>query len=174
MLQPTKAFFEESLGVSRTVSTTMVTAWGLVGNFFVLWYSRDLIALDTIDFWVGTFFILVVAAVQIIAFGWIFGVDRGLEEAHQGANMRIPRVFRFIIKYVAPLFLLIVIVGFCINNVPGYLDTLFGDTDNAADARITWVLILLTMAGIVVITAIGSRRWRDQGLDLDGQRPAED
>jgi len=174
MLQPTKAFFEESLGISRMKSTTLVTAWGLIGNFFVLWYSKDLIALDTIDFWVGTFFILVVAAIQIIAFGWIFGVDKALAEAHEGANMRIPNVFRFIIKYVSPLFLLIVVIGFCINNVPGYLETLFGDTEKAGDARTTWLLILATIGGIVVITAIGSKRWRDQGLDLDGKLPAED
>ena len=173
MLQPTKAFFEESLGVSRTVSTTMVTAWGLIGNFFVLWFSKNLVALDTIDFWVGTFFILVVAAIQIIAFGWIFGVDKGIEEAHHGANMRIPRFFRHVIKYVSPLFLLVVIVGFCINNVPGYLATLFGDTEDAGYARTTWVLILLTIGGIVAITAVGSRRWRAQGLDLDGRNPAD-
>ncbi|MCA8951909.1 MAG: sodium-dependent transporter [Planctomycetes bacterium] len=174
MLQPTKAFFEESLGVSRTTSTALVTAWGLVGNLFVLWYSKDLIALDTIDFWVGTFFILVVAAIQIIAFGWIFGVDRGIAEAHQGANMRIPAIFRFVIKYVSPLFLLVVIVFFCINNVPAYLDTLFGDTENAGYARTTWVLILLTIGGITTITAIGARRWRAQGLDLDGELPPKD
>ncbi|MCA8978119.1 MAG: sodium:calcium symporter, partial [Planctomycetes bacterium] len=195
MLQPTKAFFEESLGVGRQISTTMVTAWGLVGNLFVLWYSRELIALDTIDFWVGTFFILVVAGVQIVAFGWVFGVDKGLEEAHQGANIRIPQVFRFIMKYVSPTFLLVVVVGFCINNVPGYLDTLFGDATavltakngaapsaeqvaafeaNASDAGLTWILMLATIAGLVTITALGARRWRAQGLDLDGQRPLED
>ncbi|MFO1077811.1 MAG: sodium-dependent transporter [Planctomycetota bacterium] len=174
MLQPTKAFFEEALGVSRGVSTTMVTVWGLIGNFFVLWYSKEAIALDTIDFWVGTFFILIVAAVQIIAFGWIFGVDKGLEEAHLGANMRIPRIFRFIIQVVSPVYLLVVIIGFCINNVPGYLKTLFGDTENAGYARTTWILILATIGGLVAITAIGSRRWRAQGLDLDGRLPADD
>lgn len=174
MLQPTKAFLEESLGVTRQVSTTIVTAWGLVGNLFVLWYSRDLIALDTIDFWVGTFFILVVAAVQIVAFGWVFGVDKGLAEAHHGASMRIPGVFRFVIKYVSPLFLLVVIVGFCINDLPGYLTTLFGDTANASDARKTWLLLLATIGGLVAITWVGAGRWRAQGLDLDGKLPAKD
>ena len=174
MLQPTKAFVEETLGVGRGVSTTVVTLWGLVGNLFVLWYSKGLIALDTIDFWVGTFFILVVAAVQIVAFGWVFGVDRGLQEAHVGANMRIPSLFRPIIKYVAPLFLGVVIVGFCVNNVPGYLDTLFADTEAAGDARKTWVLILLTIGAIATLTTIGARRWRAQGLDLDGTEPAND
>jgi hypothetical protein len=75
---------------------------------------------------------------------------------------------------VSPAFLLIVIVGFCITKVPGYLDTLFGNSENAGYARLTWVLILLTIGGITAITAIGSRRWRAQGRDLDGKRSAAD
>jgi SNF family Na+-dependent transporter len=181
MLQPTKAFFEESLGITRKASTALVTAWGLVGNFFVLWFSRGGIALGQIDFWVGTFFILVVAAIQIIAFGWIFGVDKAIAEAHEGANMRIPKIFRFIIKYVSPTFLLVVIGGFCISNLPDSTDQdgnvkigEFSKVMETPEARYTWVLILLTIGGIMAITAIGARRWRAQGLDLDGQHPPQD
>ena len=127
MLQPTKAFIEESVGCTRVGSTMIVTGWGLIGNVFVLYYSKNLIALDTIDFWVGTFFILVVAGIQIVAFGWIFGVDKGLKEAHEGSNMRIPAIFGFIMKYVSPTFLLVVVIGFCVDNAPSYVDTLFGN-----------------------------------------------
>jgi SNF family Na+-dependent transporter len=174
MLQPTKAWLEESLGVGAKTSTTIVTFWGLLGNAFVLWHSRNLIALDTIDFWVGTFFILVVAAVQIIAFGWIFGVDKGLAEAHEGATMRIPPIFRFVIKYVAPLYLGVVIAGFCVFNLPGYLTTLFGDGADAADARLTWLFLLATIAGLVAVTYVGAGRMRRLGMDIDGRLPAKD
>ncbi len=174
MLQPTKAFVEESLGVDRTKSTAIVLGWGLIGNFFVMWYSKDLVALDTIDFWVGTFFILIVAGIQIVAFGWIFGVDKGLEEAHQGSNMRIPKIFGFIMKYVSPTFLLIVVIGFCINNAPDYVHALFAETETAADARRTWVLMLLTIAALATLVTVGARRWRAAGLDLDGERGVED
>lgn len=181
MLQPTKAFLEESLGVGRGVSTTMVTIWGLIGNAFVLWYSKNTVALDTIDFWVGTFFILVVAGVQIVAFGWIFGIDKALAEAHQGANMRIPRLFRFVIKYVSPLYLIAVIGMFCWYNLPDQVKPDGTITpgeitklQNSPDAQRTWIFLLITIAALVVITAIGQRRWRAQGLDLDGRLPAND
>ena len=174
MLQPTKAFIEESIGVSRVGSTAIVTVWGLIGNLFVLYYSKGLIALDTIDFWVGTFFILIVAGVQIIAFGWIFGIDKGIQEAHEGANMRIPKVFAFIMKYISPTFLLIVVVGFCINNAPGYVEALFGDTEAAGDARKTWVLLLVTIAGIALLVFKGAKRGRELGLDIDGEQPLND
>ena len=181
MLQPTKAFVEETLGCNRVRSTVIVTAWGLVGNFFVLYYSKDLVALDTIDFWVGTFFILIVAGIQIVAFGWIFGVDKGLQEAHKGANMRIPRIFGFIMKFVSPLFLAIVVVGFCWTKMPdktaddgsvvkGYISKTF----DSPDALKTWALLLLTIGGIAALVYIGSKRWRAEGLDLDGQHPPQD
>jgi NSS family neurotransmitter:Na+ symporter len=124
MLQPSKAFFEEALGLSRKAATTLVATLCLGGNLFVLWFSRGLTALDTIDFWVGTFMIFVVAGTQIICFGWITGVDKGLEEAHKGSSIRIPNVFRFIIKYVSPAYLLTILGLFCYYSAPGYVRTL--------------------------------------------------
>jgi SNF family Na+-dependent transporter len=178
MLQPAKAFFEEALGIGRGMATTVITAVCLLGNVFVLWFSKGLTALDTLDFWVGTFLIFVMAAVQIIAFGWIFGLERGWAEAHRGAHLRIPGVYRFIIKYVAPLYLIVVFVGFCYQGVPPYVRTVLGDpaAGVAPDhvAQLAWLVILASIAGLVAITAVGARRWRRLGLDLDGAQPVLD
>jgi neurotransmitter:Na+ symporter, NSS family len=181
MLQPTKAWVEECLGVQKGVSTTIVTLWGLAGNAFVLWYSKDLTALDTIDFWVGSVFIMVVAAVQIVAFGWIFGLERGIAEAHEGAQIRIPKAFQFIIKYVSPLYLFVIIVGFALTKLPdttnadgsiatGYWSKVMNDPDTQR----TWMFLLAPIATLFVITLIGARRWRREGRDLDGLHPAKD
>jgi NSS family neurotransmitter:Na+ symporter len=181
MLQPTKAFFEEALGLSTKAATTLVAALCLAGNLFVLWFSKGLTALDTLDFWVGTFMIFVVAGVQVICFGWVFGVDKGLEEAHKGAQMRIPGFFRFVIKYVAPAYLIVIFVGFLMQSLPDA---------TAADGTVTpgWIskisqdstiqvslgVILATIALLMVCTGIGARRWRAAGLDLDGREGAPD
>jgi neurotransmitter:Na+ symporter, NSS family len=170
MLQPSKAFFEEALGIDKKKATLLVTVWGLAGNAVVLWFTRSTTVLNTIDFWVGTFFILVVAAVQIVAFGWIFGIDRGLAEAHHGAQMRIPGFFRIVIKYVCPAYLGIVLIGFCVQNLGSEIRGVFANPD----AQIAWLVILATIGGLVAITMIGAKRWRAQGLDLDGKLPAQD
>jgi SNF family Na+-dependent transporter len=176
MLQPAQAFFEEALGVDRGLSTTLVSAVCVLGNLFVMYFSAGLTALDTIDFWVGTFMIFVMATVQIITFGWIFGVDRGLEEARAGAHIRIPRSYRLIIKYVTPLYLIVVFVGFCVQNVPGYVRALFGADGQPANtvALYSWGVILASLVLLLVLVVVGSRRWRAQGLDLDGQLPPAD
>jgi hypothetical protein len=88
--------------------------------------------------------------------------------------MRIPPVFRFVIKYVAPLYLGVVIAGFCVFNLPGYLGTLFGEGADAADARKTWLFLLATIAALVAITYVGAGRMRKRGMDIDGRLPATD
>lgn len=178
MLQPTKAFFEESLDLSHRGATALVTGLCIAGNLFVLWFSQGLVALDTLDFWVGTFMIFVVAGAQIVCFAWVFGVDRGLEEAHRGAQLRIPRMFRFIIKYVSPVYLIVIFLGFCIYELPPYVQDLFGEklTGTAANrsAVYAWMVIIATIALLMVVTAIGARRWKAAGLDLDGRCPPDD
>ena len=178
MLQPAKAFFEEALGIGRGPSTALLTVICLAGNLFVLYFSQGLVALDTLDFWVGSFMIFIVAAAQIIYFGWVFGMERGMAEAHEGAHMRIPRVYRFIIKYVSPLYLIVVFVGFCLQAVPGYVRTVLGDAARGIrpdhDAQLAWLVIVAVMAGLFAVTVVGSRRWRARGLDLDGLRGPDD
>ncbi len=158
MLQPAKAFFQEALGLTHSAATSLVAALCSAGNIFVLWFSKDLVALDTLDFWVGSFMIFIVAGTQIICFAWVFGVDRGLEEAHQGALIRIPQIFRFIIKYVSPAYLLIIFTGFCWTDVPPYVETLIGDNANRT-ALYAWLLIVSVIVLLMAVTAIGSRRW---------------
>jgi SNF family Na+-dependent transporter len=178
MLQPTKAFFEEALGLSHKGATVLVAGLCIAGNLFVLWFSKGLVALDTLDFWVGTFMIFVVAGTQIICFSWIFGADKGLEELHRGAQIRIPRIFRFIIKYISPVYLIVIFLGFCWYNLPPYVRSVLGDPATGTPANrsviYAWLVILGSIAMLMIVTAIGSRRWRAAGMDVDGKRPPDD
>lgn len=170
MLQPTLAFLEEALGITRKQGTFALLFIALIGNLFVLYYSKDHVARDTIDFWVGTFLIFVLATVQIICFAWVFGIERGIREAHDGAQMRIPRIFIFIMKYVTPVYLLAVFVMFCIQNLGDSIDAIAASPVQQK----AMVLIGLVLLGLVIATAAGEKRWRKQGLDLDGWKPAPD
>ena len=116
MLQPVKTFFEEALGISSGKAIAAVSVICGLGSFWVMWFSKDMVALNTMDFWVGTFCIFLLATVQIICFGWVWGVEKGAAELDQGALMKIPRPFFFIMKYVAPAYLLVVLGGFIYFN----------------------------------------------------------
>jgi len=86
MLQSGIAFVEEVLQVWRKQSVVNLGSVTACGCVFVVFFSKDLKALDTLDFWVGTFLIFLLALIQIITFSWGMGVDNGLREAHKGAR----------------------------------------------------------------------------------------
>jgi len=66
---------------------------------------------DELDFWGGTFALVLFATIETILFVWVFGMDKAWEEMHRGAELNIPRFYRFIMKYITPAFLLF-ILGF--------------------------------------------------------------
>lgn len=120
MLQPGIALLEEALGIGRKGSVGLLGTLTALGTGFVCWFTKDLKALDTLDFWVGTFLIFVLATIQIILFGWVFGIDRGWEELHRGAAVQVPRFFRPVLKYVCPTFLLAIFGMWLLKNVVGW------------------------------------------------------
>ncbi len=166
MLQPGKAFFEEALGISHGKAIALVSVIGGIGSLWVIWFSKNTVALDTIDFWIGTFGIFLLATVQIICFGWVWGIKKGAAELDQGALMRIPRVFFFIMKYIAPAYLLVVLGGFIYFDLTAKLKTMAGDPIVMATVGFMCALVIL----LLIMVMVGERRWRAQGLDLDGKR----
>ena len=75
----------------------------LMGLPTVFFYQQGVF--DDYDYWAGTVSLVVFAFFEIFLFAWIFGMDKGWAEINRGADIRIPRFYRFVIKYVTPLLL---------------------------------------------------------------------
>ncbi len=172
MLQPGIAFLEEGLGLKRRQSVTLLGLITAIGCLFVVYNSKDLKALDTLDFWVGTFLIFILATILIILFGWGMGVEKGWTEAHKGAEIRIPSFFKLIIKYISPLYLLIIFALFILFNVFGwdpstgafqpssYISDLVGESPNAA-ARLSVLFIVIVAAFFIMLIGTAGKRWNN-------------
>jgi neurotransmitter:Na+ symporter, NSS family len=169
MYQPAVATLKECLGWAHGKATGVVAGLGTVGALLTLWFTEGGSFWSTVDFWAGTLLIYVMAAVQIIYFGWVFGIDRGWKEIHDGAALRVPPIFKFIMKYVAPIYLIIIFVAFCFQNLGPSLTAAWSTTG----ARVGVLTILATLIFLVVVVRIGERRWRAQGLDIDDAKPAD-
>uniref|UniRef100_A0A832HZY5 Sodium:calcium symporter n=1 Tax=Eiseniibacteriota bacterium TaxID=2212470 RepID=A0A832HZY5_UNCEI len=169
MYQPTIAFFREAMGMSRTAATTLLAVLATIGGMLVLYFSRNLLFLDTIDFWVGTFLIFVLAAVQIICFSWVFGAERGMKEAHHGSHLRIPGPIRFVMKWITPIYLIVVFIGFCVQSLSGSFMAAMANPE----AQLALAFIVLNAFMLLVMVAIGTKRWRAAGLDLDDRQPLD-
>ena len=66
---------------------------------------------DEYDYWAGTVALVVFALLESILFAWVFGMKKGWREITAGADIRVPGVYKFIIKFVTPLLLLWVFIG---------------------------------------------------------------
>lgn len=81
----------------------------LLGLPCVIFYNYGVF--DEYDYWAGTVSLVIFALVEVILFAWVFGMDKGWKEINQGADIKVPYVYKFIIKFITPLFLLIVFLG---------------------------------------------------------------
>jgi SNF family Na+-dependent transporter len=165
MLQPVIAMFEEGLGLDRKGSVAILGLITLLGSGFVVYFSNNLMALDTMDFWIGSFALFVLATIQVILFGWVLGVDKGLAELDRGAACRLPRWLGFQMKYITPLFLLI-IFGFWVSKQLNFAEGgRIMQAINDPVARNTMIFMGVLVIFLALVVNIAIRRWRkDEAL----------
>ena len=101
---PVMGFLEDEFGWKRKPAAWFFGLIVLVlGLPTVLWFNEGVF--DEYDYWAGTVSLVVFALFETILFAWIFGMDKGWAEINHGADIRVPRFFRFVIQYITPLFL---------------------------------------------------------------------
>ena len=159
MGQPIIAFLEDEFGASRLKAAILFGLATFALGFVCVWlYPGG--SFDEFDFWTGTFGLVVFALAESFIFAFIFGMDRGWEEITRGADMRVPHVFRFIIKYVTPAFILIIFVGSLIKPA-GDWSAAFGSLTTGGG----WPLAGDSVIGRVLHIGIADYRWfDDQGF----------
>jgi SNF family Na+-dependent transporter len=171
MLQPVIAFLEEGFGMQRGVSVSMLGMLALCGSGFVMYFSAGLKALDTFDFWIGTVLIFVLAMIQSIMYGWIFGIKRGAEESSHGSHLSIPKPVQYMLKFVVPVYLVVIFIAFLFSKLPDSVDPETGETipgylSLIADDRVVQMSLLFlggTIAFLCVMVHIAGIRWIKQG-----------
>ena len=108
LAQPAIAFLEDEFNMTRKKTVIIFgTVTFILCQPAIFFLGRGVV--NELDFWGGTFCLVVFATIEIILFGWVFGMERAWEEIHHGADMRVPAIYKFIIKYVTPVFLLLIL-----------------------------------------------------------------
>lgn len=111
MGQPIMAFLQQEFGLSRPRSAVAFAAILLPLAVPVALFHSNTFN-DEFDYWAGTVMLVVFALGETILFAWVFGMGNGWAEMTKGAELRIPPVFYYIIKYVTPVFLLAIFLGY--------------------------------------------------------------
>jgi SNF family Na+-dependent transporter len=160
MLQPAIAFLEEGFGLSRRVSVASLGLLTMSGALAVIYFSKGGgVALGTMDFWVGSLAIFVLATIQVLVFGWVMGIDKGLEEAKQGAAFPIPRIFGPILKFVTPAFLLGVFGMWVYQNLWEQVLAVM----KQPTALLTVLYMLVVLLFLLLLIALAGERWKNLG-----------
>jgi len=103
--QPSVAFLEDEFNMTRQKAVKIFAVAAFILCQPAVWFIHRGV-LDDLDFWGANFVIVIGATLEIILLAWVFGIDKAWEEMHKGSQMRVPRIFRFIIKYITPACLL--------------------------------------------------------------------
>ena len=147
IIQPLISFCEDDLKFHRKkaiAATGTVTFLGsLVGIF-----GRAAGAVDELDFWGGSFLLVVLGTIQAFIFAFVLGrrksetigedgkpENEAFALMNDGAALKLPRFIRPIIMYVCPIYLAIVLVAWMIHDGMGVLLL----SNVAADARVTFL-----------------------------------
>ncbi|MBU1061394.1 MAG: sodium-dependent transporter [Candidatus Omnitrophica bacterium] len=121
LAQPTIAFLEDEFNISKKKAVLIFgIASFLLCQPAIFFLKHGVV--NELDFWGGTFCLVLFATVETVLFGWIFGIEKAWEEIHHGADMKIPNIYKFIIKYITPLFLFFILTFWFIQQgIPAIL-----------------------------------------------------
>ena len=135
MFLPLLSFLQDELDMDRKKALACI----FVGVFIlmqpvILFSHRGI--MDEIDFWAATFLICVFATAEVIIFAWIFGIDRGWQVMHRGADLQVPRIFYYIMKYVTPVYALALLAWYAYD---GFIPTLLMEGVPAENHGVLWL-----------------------------------
>lgn len=155
MGQPIMAFLQEEFGWTRTRAAAV-----LAGTVFVLiqpvvFYQSFL---GEMDFWAGSFGLAVFGLIEVILLAWVFGMDRAWEEITRGADIRVPRLFYYIIKYVTPIYLLLVLGAWTWQQAVPTLMMRGVPEEARGEIMAVRLMLLGILAGLLLLITFAWRR----------------
>ncbi len=134
LCSPAIAFLQRQLNLTRKQAVFWVglilLGCGLPVVFFLKYGF-----LDEMDFWAGTFGLVVVAMIEVVLFAWVFGMNKGWNEITRGADIKIPIIFKYIIKFITPIYLIALLIFWSYQD--GYR-VLFMVDRSATDIPYLW------------------------------------
>jgi len=109
LAQPAISFLEDEFDIGRKRAVKIfafITFFLCQPSIFLL--SKGVV--NDLDFWGGTFCLVLFGTIETILFAWVFGMERAWIEMHHGADINIPRFYKFVIKYITPLILIVILI----------------------------------------------------------------
>ena len=158
MATPGLSFVEENFGWTRKRTAWTLAAIAMVlGSLHIVYNTRGF--LDEWDYWAGTFGLVVLALVETVLFVWVLGPTRMWEELHHGAQVRIPAVYKIVLTYVTPVFLIVMMGWWFVQDA---LPTLLMADETPERQTVRWasraLMVAILVLQLLLIRAAWARR----------------
>ncbi|MEE9443377.1 MAG: sodium-dependent transporter [candidate division Zixibacteria bacterium] len=166
LTQPLVGFFQDEFGMSRKRAVIAFALSTFILCQPAIWFF-DKGVLGDLDFWGGSFIIVLGATIEIILVAWIFGIDKLWAEMHVGSKMRVPGFFKYIIKYVTPIFLLAILGTWFVQD---WVDVILmrgvaeEDMPYILGTRIGLVIVFLVLC--ILVRIAWQKRKRETGSEV--------
>ena len=149
---PIVAFLEDEFGLKRKASVTATVILMFLVAQVPIFMPK---ALDEMDFWAGTFFVVLFALLEVIIFFWLFKPELAWEEINRGGLFKVPRIYFYILRYVTPLALFVILLTWTITQLPAKL---FETDFQVWTARLVMTLIFVILFFLTYISSKRSKR----------------
>jgi len=157
LAQPAVAFMEDEFDVSKKkASSVFAIVTFILCQPAIFFLGKGVV--DELDFWGGTFCLVLFGTVETILFGWGFGMDKAWTELHHGSDITIPRVYRFIIKYITPTFLLVILGTWLFQQWLPIMQMKDVPAENRPYILGTRIMLLLVFIGLAILVSIAWKR----------------
>ena len=174
LAQPVIAFLEDELDFSREKAVFYTGLFLFISAHLPIFLKGFL---DELDFWIGTFSLIVFALLEAITFVWLLGKDEVLkqirnksfsekiiiylketpkyawEELNRYAEIKVPKIFYYILAYISPTFLIFLLAWWSITELPSKL---IPDNINSWLAR--GFILLVVVIGIILVNYAYNKR----------------
>ncbi len=160
MSQPAIAFLEDEFKWKREKAVKAVFAVLIACSAMVIAFFRFGF-LDELDFWAGTFGLVVFAAIEIVLFSWVFGLKKGWTEMHKGADLKVPKIFKVIMTYVTPVYLLVLLVMWTVQDAVGKF---LMKGEEAANKPYLWGARALITGLILLMCLLIRKAWKKKRI----------
>ncbi len=144
--QPVVSFFQDEFGINRTKSVLFTMSIMVVSVIMVIFVNNTL---DEWDFWAGTIGLMIFGLIELVMFMWVFGGTKSWEEINRYGIIKVPRVFYYVLRYITPLFLIVLIAWWGVEKLP---DVLNNSNWNILAARVYLVLLFIFLTVLVFVS----------------------
>ncbi|MFH1000595.1 MAG: sodium-dependent transporter [Bacteroidota bacterium] len=104
---PVMGFLKDEFNINKKPAALIFGLLVLIFGLPTVFFFQEGV-FDEYDYWAGTISLFVFAMLESVLFAWFFGASKGWDEITRGAEIKIPVFFKFLIRYVTPVVLIVV------------------------------------------------------------------